>query len=427
MNSWWLIAPFVIMLFSGIPIAFSLLFSVVIFMQDWGMISLNVIPNRMFSGINMFPQLAVPFFVLAGQLMNKCGITKRLVEFADIIIGKLAGGLAQVNILASIIFAGLTGSGVADTSAVGSILIPAMEEQGFEADYSAAVTAASSVIGPIIPPSILMVIYANVIGISVGELFAAGIVPGLLVGLGLMAVAYYSAKKYDHPVRTEKVEFKHALSVTKDGILAIIMPIIIIGGIVGGVFTPTEAAAIAVGYALLIGMFVFKTLNLKDLPAALLESAQTTGLILLIISCATAFGWALTILHLPESLAEFVLSITQNQIIVLLFINLFLLFMGMIMEVSANVIILAPILTPLAVNLGVDPLHFAIIMIVNLNIGLATPPLGVCLFVAAPIADISLEQLSKAILPFLAVEIFVLMILTYWPTLVLFVPNLLGY
>ncbi|MTI60435.1 MAG: TRAP transporter large permease [Firmicutes bacterium] len=423
----WLLVPFVLMLFANIPIAFCLLFAVIIFMNQWGMIPLNIIPNKMFSGINSFPQLAIPFFVLAGQLMNKCGITKRLVQFADVIIGKVYGGLAQVNILASIIFAGLTGSGVADTSAVGSILIPAMEEQGFKRDYSAAVTAASSVIGPIIPPSVLMVIYANVVGISVGELFAGGIVPGVLVGIGLMVLCFFYAKKYDHPRRTESISVKHALSVTKDGILALIMPIIIIGGITLGVFTPTEAAAVAVAYALFVGFFIFRTLKLKDLPSALLESARTTGVILLIMSSATAFGWALTVLHLPEMLANWVLSITTNPFIILLFINIFLLFMGMIMEVGANVIILAPILAPLAMNLGVDPLHFAIIMIVNLNIGLATPPLGVCLFVAAPIAKITLEDITKAILPFLAVEIAVLLLLTYWPQVVLFVPNLLGY
>ncbi len=423
----WLLIPFFIMLFSNIPIAFCLLFAVFIFMNQWDMIPLSIIPKRMFSGINSFPLLAIPFFVLAGQLMNKSGITKRLVEFANIIIGKVHGGLAQVNILASIIFAGLTGAGVADTSAIGSILIPAMEEQGFEKDYSAAITAASSVIGPIIPPSILMVIYANVVGISVGDLFSAGFVPGLLVGLGLMVLTYYYAKRDNHPRRTESVSLKHALVVTKDGILALIMPTIIIGGIVGGIFTPTEAAAVAVGYALFIGFFVFRTLSLKDLPSALLESVQTTGVILLIISCATVFGWALTILHLPDTLANFVLSITTNQIVILLFINIFLLFMGMIMEVGANVIILAPVLAPIAIQLGIDPLHFAIIMIVNLNIGLATPPLGVCLFVAAPIAKVSLEDISKKIWPFLLIEIAVLLLLTYWPTLVLFLPKLLGY
>ncbi len=423
----WLLIPFALLLISGIPIAFCLLFAVFIFMHAWGMIPFSIIPKYMFSGINSFPLLAVPFFILAGQLMNMSGITGRLVEFANVVIGRIHGGLAQVNILASIIFAGLTGAGVADTSAIGSILIPAMEKQGFDRDYSAAVTAASSVIGPIIPPSVLMVIYANVVGISVGDLFSAGFIPGILVGLGLMVLTYYYAKKHHHPRRTERVTLQQFISVTKDALLALLMPTIIVGGILGGIFTPTEAAAVAVAYALFVGFFIFKSLKITDLPGALLESAKTTGIILLIISCATIFGWGLTVLHLPELLANTVLSVTTNPIIVMLFINIFLLFMGMIMEVGANVIILAPVLAPLAIELGIDPLHFALIMIVNLNIGLATPPLGVCLFVAAPIAGTSLEKLSRAIWPFLLIEIIVLLILTYSPSLVLFLPRLFGY
>ncbi len=333
-----------------------------------------------------------------------------------------------MNIFASIIFAGLTGSGVADTSAIGSILIPAMEKEGFARDYSAAVTAASSVIGPIIPPSVLMVIYANVMGISVGNLFAGGFIPGLAIGIGLMTLCSYYAKKYHHPKRSESVSFKEFLLVTKDAILALIMPAIIIGGILGGIFTPTEAAAVAVGYAFFVGFFVFRSLKIKDLPDCFLESAKISGVILLIISCATAFGWGLTILRMPEILAKSIMSFTSNPVIVLLLINIFLLFMGMIMEVGANVIILAPILAPVAIRLGVDPLHFAIIMIVNLNIGLATPPLGVCLFVVAPLARISLEDVSKAIFPFLLVEIAVLFLLTYLPSLTLLLPRLLmGY
>lgn len=424
----WILVPFALLIITGMPIAFCLLFATFIFLFKWGMIAPTIVPKNMFAGIDSFYLLAVPFFVLAGQVMNRSGITGRLVLFSNIVIGKVAGGLAQVNIFASIIFAGLTGSGVADTSAIGSILIPAMKKEGFRSDYSAAVTAASSVIGPIIPPSILMVIYANVMGISVGDLFAGGFVPGLMVGLGLMVLCFFYAKKYNHPRRTTSVSFKEFLSVTKDAILALIMPGIIIGGILGGIFTPTEAAAVAVGYAMIIGFFVFRSLKLSDLPECFLESAKVSGVILLIISCATAFGWGITILKMPEMLAKSIMSVTTNPVLVLLLINLFLLFMGMIMEVGANVIILAPILAPLAISLGVDPLHFAIIMIVNLNIGLATPPLGVCLFVAAPIAKVSLEDVSKAIFPFLLVEIAVLLLLTYMPSLTLLLPRILmGY
>ena len=422
-----LLISFIIFLISNIPIAFTLLFSSFIFIKDWGMIAPGILPTRMFDAINSFSYLAVPFFILAGQLMNRTGITKRLIEFANVVIGRIHGGLAQVNILASIIFAGLTGAGVADTAAVGGILIPAMKEQGFDKDYSAAVTAASSVIGPIIPPSILMVIYANIVGISVGNLFAGGFIPGLLIGLGLMIVAYFQARKHNHPRREEQVSFKEIVLTTKDALLALLMPIIIVGGILGGIFTPTEAAAVAVAYALFVGKFIFKSLTFEDLKESLLESAKTTGVILIIISCAAAFGWSLTILHVPTMLANFIMSITQNPLLVLLMINILLLFVGMVLEIGAAVIILAPILAPLVVQLGIDPLHFAIIMVVNLNIGLATPPLGVCLFVAAPIAKTTLERISKAILPFLAVEVAVLLIITYVPDLILFLPRLLGY
>ncbi len=424
----WVLVPFALLMMAGIPIAFCLLFGTFIFLIHWGMIAPSIVPKNMFAGIDSFYLLAVPFFVLAGQVMNKSGITGRLVLFSNIMIGKVAGGLAQVNIFASIIFAGLTGSGVADTSAIGSILIPAMEKEGFPRDYSAAVTAASSVIGPIIPPSVLMVIYANVMGISVGDLFAGGFVPGVAIGLGLMALCFYYAKKYNHPRRTGSVSLKEFLLVTKDAVLALIMPGIIIGGILGGIFTPTEAAAVAVGYAFFVGFVVFRSLKWRDLPECFLESAKISGVILLIISCASAFGWALTIVRMPEVLAKTIMSFSTNQYVILFLINIFLLFMGMIMEVGANVIILAPILAPLAISLGVDPLHFAIIMIVNLNIGLATPPLGVCLFVAAPLARVSLEEISKAIFPFLLVEVAVLLLLTYLPSLTLLLPQLLmGY
>lgn len=424
----WLLIPFFVMMASGIAIAFCLVFAALVFIVMWGAVPLSTIPRSLYGGIDSFYLLAIPFFVLAGQLMNKSDITSRLVRFSDLVVGKIAGGLAQVNILVSIIFAGLTGSGVADTSAVGSILIPAMTKQGFKPEYSAAVTAASSIIGPIIPPSVLMIIYANIMGMSVGSLFAAGFAPGLGIGLGLMILSYFFAIKQNHPRRVTTYTAREAALLTKDAILALIMPIIIIGGIVGGVFTPTEAAAVAVAYALIVGFVIFRTLKLSDLPECFLQSARVSSIILLIISCAAAFGWALTVIRVPSILARSIFSITTNKYVILLMINVFLLFMGMIMETGANCIILAPILAPMAIRAGVDPLHFAIIMIVNLNIGLATPPLGVCLFVAAPLAKVSLEQLSKAISPFLAVNIVVLLILTYWEGFALFVPRLLlGY
>ncbi len=423
----WLLLPFAACIIMGIPIALCLLFATYIFITVWGRVPMSILPKHLFGGVDNFYLLAIPFFVLAGQLMNRTGITNRLIRFSDLVVGKIAGGLAQVNIFASVIFAGLTGSGVADTSAIGSVLIPAMQKRGFTPEYAAAVTAASSVIGPIIPPSVLMVIYSNVIGISVGDLFSAGILPGLGIGIAMGVLAYYYAKKYNHPVREEVIPFREAVSLTYDALLALLMPLIIIGGILGGIFTPTEAAAISVLYALIVGFFIFRSLTLKDLLESFLESARVSAVILLIIACAAAFGWALTIVRVPATLAAIILQLTSNKVLIMLMINVFLLFMGMIMETGANCIILAPILAPVAIGAGMDPLHFAIVMIVNLNIGLATPPLGVCLFVAAPIAKIKLEALSKAITPFLISEIVVLMVLTHWEGFALFVPRLLGY
>ncbi|AZO93301.1 TRAP transporter large permease subunit [Iocasia frigidifontis] len=425
--AWWLFIPFIITMILGVPIAFSLATSSLVFLLAWGVMPIEVIAQRFFSSIDSFVLLAIPFFILAGELMNRTGITKSLVEFANLIIGRVRGGLAQVNILASILFAGLTGAGVADTSALGSILIPAMEEQGFEPEYSAAVTAASSVIGPIIPPSIIMVVFGSIMGLSVGSLFAAGIIPGIVIGLALMVMAYIISKKKDHPYREGKVSSKEFWVVTKKAIYSLIMPIIIVGGIFSGLFTPTEAAAIAVAYALVIGFLVFKSLSLEDLQKSLIKSGITTSVIIMIIGAANVFGWALSIERIPQFLASFLLSLDLTKVTFLLLVNAFLLFMGMIMETGANAILLGPILMPIAIQLGIDPLHFALIMLVNLNIGLATPPLGVCLFVACPIADISMGQITRSILPFMIMEIIALLIITFMPEVVLFVPRLLGY
>lgn len=423
----WLLIPFALLLLTGAPIAFALVLAAFSFLSAWGTISFDVIAQKMFGGIDSFPLMAIPFFILAGELMNATGITVRLVRFAGLIVGRVPGGLAQANVVASILFAGLTGAGVADTSAIGSILIPAMIEEGYTPEYSAAVTASSSVIGPIIPPSIVMVIYGSTVGLSIGALFAAGFIPGLLVGLGLMVVCHYYAIKLDHPRRVEPVTVKEFLIGFKDAFIALLMPLIIIGGILSGIFTPTEAAAVAVGYALLAGVFVFNSLTLESVMQCLAKTARTSSIILFIIGCAAVFGWAMTVERVPQQIAALFLSITDSPTVMLMLINIFLLIMGMFMETGANVIILAPILAPIAIKFGIHPLHFALVMIVNLNIGLATPPLGVCLFVACPIAGVTLEELTKAILPFILVEIAVLLLITYVPWLVLIVPRMLGF
>ena len=411
----------------GIPIAFIFAIVSVTYFMLASNIPMIMIGQQLYNGVDSFVLLAIPFFILAGQLMNRTGITEDLINFVQVLVGRLPGALAQVNILVSILFAGLTGAAVADTAAIGSILIPAMKKEGYSAEYSAAVTTASSIIGPIIPPSIIMVIYGTVTGESIGALFLAGFVPGVLIGLGLMLLALYYAKKDHHPRRITAIPWREIVRRTRSALVALVMPVIIIGGILSGKFTATEAASLACGYAFLVGLIIYRSLTLRDVLESLLEAAVVSSVILLIISTAKLFGVILTIERIPTQIAQLMMSVTDNRIIFLLIINVFLLFMGMIMETGANVIILAPILLPLALKYGIHPLHFALIMIVNVNIGLTTPPLGVCLFTVAPIAKTSYERIALKVLPFVAMEILVLLVITYIPELVLVVPRAFGF
>lgn len=411
----------------GIPIAFVLGASSLYYFLFLGNIPLSMIGQKMYSGIDNYILLAIPFFILAGELMNRSKITDALISFSNILVGRIPGALAQINIVASVFFAGITGSGVADTAALGSILIPAMEKEGYTPEYAAAVTVASSVIGPIIPPSVVMVIYSMATGESVGALFAAGYVPGLLVALVLMILSYVYAKKYNHPRRTNKLPMKEVLYTLKESIIGMMCPVILVVGIFSGMFTPTEAAVIACIYAIVAGLFLLKTMSLKDVFDSFVSSAVASTVTLLVIAMANLFGQVLAIERIPSLIANFMLGLTSNKYVFLLLLNLFLLFMGMIMDPGASVLILAPIFLPIALTLGIQPLHFAIVMLVNLNLGLITPPVGTCLYVAAPIAKISLERLSKATLPFVLMEIVALMIMTFVPEVILFLPRLLGY
>lgn len=411
----------------GIPIAFVLGASSLYYFLFLGNIPLSMIGQKMYSGIDNYILLAIPFFILAGELMNRSKITDALISFSNILVGRIPGALAQINIVASVFFAGITGSGVADTAALGSILIPAMEKEGYTPEYAAAVTVASSVIGPIIPPSVVMVIYSMATGESVGALFAAGYVPGLLVALVLMILSYVYAKKYNHPRRTNKLPMKEVLYTLKESIIGMMCPVVLVVGIFSGMFTPTEAAVIACIYAIVAGLFLLKTMSLKDVFDSFVSSAVASSVTLLVIAMANLFGQVLAIERIPSLIANFMLGLTSNKYVFLLLLNLFLLFMGMIMDPGASVLILAPIFLPIALTLGIQPLHFAIVMLVNLNLGLITPPVGTCLYVAAPIAKISLERLSKAVMPFVLMEIVALMIMTFVPEVILFLPRLLGY
>ncbi|UCD82745.1 MAG: TRAP transporter large permease [Desulfobacterales bacterium] len=415
---------FLILLVVGVPIAIVLGISSVAYLWKTQM-PYVLVSQRVFVGLDNFLILAVPLFILAGKLMNASGITRRLIDFFYIIIGHIRGGLAYVNIVASIFFAGITGAGAADTAAIGSIMIPAMKKEGYSSEYSGAVTAISSTIGPTIPPSIAMVVYGAMAEASIAKLFLAGFIPGLLLGLSQLLVAGYFARKQKFPVRQKILSLRTVTEGFFNTILAIMMPLILLGGILSGVFTPTEAAGVAVFYALIVGFFIYRELKISIFIQILYETSVLTGTILIILAMAHLFGWILAAESVPEIIATAMTSMTKNPVVILLLVNLLLLFLGTIMETLAAIILMTPILLPLAQSIGIDPIHFGIIMTVNLNIGLATPPLGVCLLVASPIAEVSLEKIALSAVPFLVASIAVLFLISYVPQLVLFLPNLL--
>ncbi|QDY71120.1 TRAP transporter large permease [Qingshengfaniella alkalisoli] len=424
----WFLPLFLLLLLIGLPVFFALLAAPGLLLwlngqeRDVALLYRNV-----YNGIDSFPLMAIPFFMLAGELMNRGGITLRLVEFSQAMMGHLRGGLAHVNILSSMLFAGLSGSAVADTSALGSMLIPAMEKQGYTRRFAAAITAASSVIGPIIPPSGIMIIYAYVMGESVAALFLAGIVPGVMVGLSLMLMVRFMANRYDFPVASAKTTWNERGQASLKAFFPLMTPVIIMGGILLGIFTPTEAAAIAVAYAIIIGLFIMRTLKLSDLPDVLSRSAATSAVVLLLVGAAMAFKTVVSLSHAPQILADIILGLSENPLILLFLINLLLFIVGMFLDAGPAIIILGPVLGPVFTDLGIDPIHFAIIMSVNLTVGLATPPMGLVLFVASSVSGERVETISRAILPFLAMEILVIFLVTYIPALSMTIPQLTGF
>ena len=381
--------------------------------------------QRVATGIDSFPLLAIPFFMLAAELMNFAGITDRIFRLAKSMVGPISGGLAHVNVLASMIFAGMSGSAVADAGGLGKIEIKAMKDDGYDVDFSAAVTAASATIGPIIPPSISFVIYGLTASVSIGGLFAGGFIPGALMGVSMMVlIAFYArARRYGSAQPFSLKEFVAALG---DSILALMTPVIIVGGILGGIFTPTEAGAFAVLYAFILGKFVYRTLDWKDVPTLIFETALTSANILIIIAASALVGWILTAEQVPIHLAEAIVGVSASPWVFLALVNVLLLVLGCFMPSAPVIIMLSPILLPTAVVMGIDPIHFGVVMVLNLMIGLITPPVGLCLFVVADIAELPLARLIRAILPFFVPLLIVLGLTTYVSELVMYLPHALG-
>ncbi|QMV42777.1 TRAP transporter large permease [Cohnella cholangitidis] len=417
---------FLILFFAlGVPIAISMGLAAAVAIWWDGGTPLTVLVQRSFTSIDSFPIMSIPFFVLAGVLMEYGGISRRLVAFANALTGHFSGGLAIVTVVTSMFFAAISGSSAATTAALGSILIPAMIARGYHKNFTGAVQSVSGELGVIIPPSIPLILYGISTETSIGSLFMAGFIPGLLIGLSLIVTVLIIAKKRGYAKETRK-SGKELWKAFKDSFFALLMPVIILGGIYGGFFTPTEAAGVAVAYAFIVGVVIYREIKLPKLMNILTQSVVTTSAIMFILASAGLFGWILTREGIPQDVAQFFISISDNPYVFLLLVNVFLLVVGMFMETNASIIILAPLLVPVAVTLGIDPVHFGIIMIVNLALGMCTPPLGINLFISAQLAKINLLQITRGMVPFYIVLLLTLLLITYVPQISMLIPNWLG-
>lgn len=417
-----LIISLVISLLIRIPVAFSLGIAslAALLVKD---IPLLVIAQKIMINLDSFTLMAIPFFVFAGQLMNQAGITKRIIDFSNSIVGRYRGGLSLTNIIASMIFGGVSGSMIADTTALGTILIPSMIEEGYDPDFSAAVTASSSLCGPIIPPSIPMVVYGATAGVSVLDLFLGGIIPGIMIGVFLIIYCFIISNKRKYP----KMPKQNIIQIIKSflrSFFALLMPVIMIGGLLVGLFTPTEAAAVAAVYAIIVGLFIYREINFQNFLDSLIKSFKITAQVLIMISFAKLFAWVLIANNIPQLLTGFLLSLTNNPLIILLILNILMLFMGCFMGPLANMAILIPLVMSTIKAVGIDPLHFGIIMTFNLSLGLLTPPFGLSLFISSSIAKISFKRIVIATLPFLLILLVLLLTINLFPVTVTFIPNL---
>ncbi|MDR7867321.1 MAG: TRAP transporter large permease [Sporomusaceae bacterium] len=422
---WLFLASFVILLSLGIPIAIGLSGSALAYILLSGEdISLTILTQTTFAGMASFPLLAIPLFMLAGNLMNEGGLTQDLVRFARLLLGHISGGLGLATILASAIFAAISGAAVATAVAIGMVMIPAMKQAGYEEDVSAAVTATASCMGPIIPPSIPFIVYGVIANVSIGALFLGGVVPGILLGVGLMLYMWYVARKRHYPIE-KQASFKEVVVGAWKALPALLMPIIIMGGILSGAFTPTEAAGVVTVYAFLVGVFFYRRIKWQRLPTVLLNAGLESAMIMLLLGLSEPFSWVVAVEQLPQLMIEGIRQVSDSPYVVLLLINLALILIGIPIETAPALVIVAPVLAPMAVEMGIDPVHMGIVVCFNLVLGLVTPPVGAVLFAVCGITGMSLEKLSRAIWAPFWIAIAVLVLITYIPTLSTFLPKLL--
>jgi tripartite ATP-independent transporter DctM subunit len=409
----------------GLPLFLSIgcsaLITIFFFLPD---LPLELIPQNIIGGIDSFSLLAIPFFFLAGEIMNSGGQTSRIIRFAEGLVGNIPGGLGHVNVVTNVIFAGISGAAVADAAAIGSIMIPAMKKAGYSSRFTAAINAAAATIGPIFPPSIPMIIYGVIANVSVGKLFLAGVIPGLAMGLYFMITCYILALRRGYP-RTGRLPLKALLKSTVEVFWAIMSPAVIVGGILLGIFTPTEAGAIAVLYSVIIGAFVYRELTLSHLVDIFKRTLVNSATVLILVGVSQVFGWVVAQSNIGVEIGRMMMAISENQLVILLELNLIFLVIGMIMDPLAALIIFVPIFLPITQAVGIDPIHFGLVVVLNLMIGLSTPPVGYLLYMTAALAEIEVEKVIQEIIPFLVVMLIVLVMCTYWPQMVLFLPGLM--
>lgn len=415
---------FIVLLLLQVPIAFVLgitTIAYIIVSSNMGLMATT--PQRLYSGLESYGLLAIPLFMLAGELMNSGGITKRLINFSKSLVGHFRGGLAYVNVIANMLLASIIGSATAQIAMMSRTMVPSMEKEGYSREFSAATTASAGLLGPIIPPSMLFIIYGVQSGASIGDMFMAGVFPGILLAITFIILIGYTGTKQKWPTQKRALMSEIFSSFIKV-IPALLVPFIIVVGILSGAFTPTESAAIACVVALVVGFFFYRELKVKDLPSLFINTAVTTATITMLIAMANLFGWMLSFEKVPQNIATWMVSLTENPLLFLLIVNIFLLIVGMFMDGIAALIILVPIFAPLIANYGIDPVHFGVIICINLTIGLLTPPVGAGLYIASSLGQVKLESLIKAIWPFLIASLIALLVITYWPDLTLWLPSI---